>query len=65
MEQANTLLNNWIKLEGRKAAWLADRLGVSRDAVYQWRQGNRLPIMPYRREIERITEGAVPADAWK
>ena len=65
MEQASTLLNNWIKLEGRKVGWLADQLGASPDAVRNWRRGNRLPIMPYRREIERITGGAVPADAWK
>lgn len=58
-------LSEWMHLTGRNGVWLARVLNVTPNTITQWRRGHNLPIMPYRREIERITEGAVPADAWK
>jgi len=62
---APELLNDWLKREGRKGLWLASVLGVNKGAMTCWRRGHNPPLPPYRREIERITEGAVPASAWK
>jgi len=47
------------------SAWLADKLGVTQQTVSAWLNGHRLPITPQRREIERLTVGAVPAVDWK
>jgi hypothetical protein len=65
MENANILLAAWLKNEGRKVCWLAKQIGAGRGAVGRWRNGDATPLPIYRAEIERITGGAVPADAWK
>jgi hypothetical protein len=61
---AHTQLRAWLKSEGRMSAWLADKLGVTQQTVSAWMNGHRLPITPQRREIERLTDGAVRADSW-
>lgn len=65
MENKQTPLDGWLQREGRKGGWLATQLGVTDAMVSKWRKGHVLPIAIYRREIERITGGSVPADAWK
>ncbi len=37
---------------------------VSGVAVLQWERGEKTPRIPYRKQIEQWTGGAVPADGW-
>lgn len=40
---------------------LADALGVSRSAVYQWRNSQRIPLLR-QYQIETLTSGTLRAD---
>ena len=41
--------------------WVAWQLKVSTQTIYNWRKGKVVPRLLWRREIERLSEGAVPA----
>lgn len=36
-------LKYWLKQEGRKAVWVAEKIGVSKSAVTRWTNGSHLP----------------------
>jgi len=64
-QPAHKLLRAWLEGSGRKSSWMAAKLGVCGQTFSVWLNGHRLPIMPYRREIARETNGAVPVEAWE
>lgn len=33
----------WLKAEGRKQSWLAEKLGVHRVVIYKWKNGDAMP----------------------
>lgn len=49
---------------GRSQVKLAALLGVRQSAVSEWESGSRRPDFANALELERITEGAVPAESW-
>lgn len=39
-----TKFDDLLEAQGRSAAWVADRIGVSRTSVWRWRRGSeRIP----------------------
>lgn len=54
----------WLDAEGRKASWVAGRLGVDESAVSHWLAGRRRPEQPAREALEALSGGAVRADRW-
>lgn len=36
-------LSYWLKAEGRKQTWLAEKLGVDRVLIYRWKRGEVMP----------------------
>jgi hypothetical protein len=63
-KQASQLIKDWLKSDGRKIGWFADRIGAHPSTVSQWLSGARTPHMTTRRAIEVFTGGAVPASSW-
>lgn len=43
---------------------LAGQLGVRRMAVYRWLSGDRVPLVQFAVQLERVTGGAVPVESW-
>jgi transcriptional regulator with XRE-family HTH domain len=60
---AQKQLKTWLEKNGRSAAWLAKRLGMSRSVVSYWLTGSRTPEMWTRERIESVT--GVPASGWE
>lgn len=56
-------LRQWLDATGFSLAWIADRAGVSLSTAYRWRSG-RAPSLAHAQEIERATNGCVPASVW-
>jgi hypothetical protein len=61
---ASAALSSWMKDEGRKVSWLADKAGVDRGAAGRWMRGIQRPHPAFRTAIEEITGGVVKASDW-
>lgn len=57
-------LRSWLDAEGRKASWVACRLGVDESAVSHWLAGRRRPEQSAREALELLSGGAVKVDRW-
>lgn len=55
-------LNQYLK--SHKANWLAAQIGVSNAYITKLRQGKTTPSLARAFQIERATEGKVPASGW-
>jgi len=58
-------LNAWIEESGLKLGHVAKKIGCGESALYAWRIGRYPPHTIFRRSIEALTNGAVPADGWE
>lgn len=61
---ARILLRNWRLAAGVTQTAMAKELGIKQPAYCDWENGKRIPELHRRPSIERVTDGAVPADAW-
>ena len=57
-------LEQWLRDERREQRWLAGELGCDSASVWRWVHGHTVPHPMFRKEIERITDGAVPVSVW-
>lgn len=57
-------LRQWLASEGRKAIWLADRLGVDQTLVSHWLAGRRVPPYEMAEAIEILSDKVVGRAAW-
>jgi len=55
-------LKAWLTREGRKAKWLAARIGVPEARMSKWVNGHARPMLEHRLSIE--AETGVPVDSW-
>lgn len=65
----HVLLDNWVTSRRSvepafRVHDFAERLGVTRRALYLWRIGEFVPTVAHRKKIEKITRGEVPASVW-
>lgn len=58
------LLDKWIKENGLRAEYVCKKLGISYPTLRRYRDGGVVPSTKWD-QIERLTDGAVPADSWK
>ena len=58
------LLNRWLAGQRGRASLLAEKLGVTRQAVSSWARGVTRPLPHLRELIAAVTGGAVPVAAW-
>lgn len=63
------LFREWLSRENGGRLWggqsgMAERLEVHANLIHRWLDGNRRPSLDMAAELERVTEGAVPAVAW-
>ena len=57
--RTHTAFSRWLEESGLTAAVLAQRLGVTRGAVYQWAQGRSAPTVAHLVALDRLSEGKV------
>lgn len=62
--QGAELLRQWLATEGRKAIWLADRLGVDQTLVSHWLAGRRVPPYEMAEAIEVLSDRVVWRSMW-
>ena len=55
-------LDAWLKRERISVHDFAESIGCTREAVYLWIAGKRLPRYPAMKAIARLTKGAVSPD---
>jgi transcriptional regulator with XRE-family HTH domain len=58
------MFSEYIRTSGQNRATWADRLGVSRSYLSDLLNGNKTPSLELAVQIERVTQGAVPAACW-
>lgn len=56
--------SEWLKAEGLTMDVIAQRLGISRQAVHGWVSGRNSPRVYYACVIEALSNGAVPVESW-
>jgi hypothetical protein len=59
------LLRSYIKSHDLKTADVAAALNASISAVHYWLKGGQKPRAEHREDLERWTNGAVPASSWR
>tara|TARA_S200002703_G_scaffold19553_2_gene15850 strand:+ start:85 stop:312 length:228 start_codon:yes stop_codon:yes gene_type:complete len=57
-------LEAWLAGAGKSQGWLADTLGVSRQAVNGWVRGTRRPTIEAAIGIRDATGGVVTVESW-
>lgn len=62
--EERSIFERWIDASGLTRAEVADRLGVSREALFALLGGRRVPSLQTAVAIERLTGGAVPPRLW-
>lgn len=62
--EAIRLLEEWLKKEGRRKGWLADKLKINGSTLSRWLNASAIPQKNNRERIEEETSGAVPKGAW-
>ncbi|MDI9407778.1 MAG: hypothetical protein QM523_00860 [Candidatus Pacebacteria bacterium] len=64
--KAPHLIKQWLANDGRKASWLAEKVGASRPTMSGWLNQGVLPIAIYRAKLAEVTGLAVAErGAWK
>jgi len=60
-------LRLWLKTEGRKSMWLADRVPISPKTISSWLTGRGIPTPPSRARLADITgiEDLTSEEAWE
>ena len=58
-------LVEWLRIKGWSPADLADQIGVSRQAVYGWLNGEFYPAYENLLSLSEITEGQVALDSFR
>ena len=59
-----TVIKSWLESEGRSSKWLAETLGISEQHMSKISTGKAQVTRTTALAIERVTNGAVPADSW-
>lgn len=59
-----TLLYAWLKAHQVSMKTLRDRVGCAPKMVDYWCNGQCIPSLPYAFQIEKVTDGGVPATSW-
>ncbi|WP_018261916.1 helix-turn-helix transcriptional regulator [Methylobacterium sp. WSM2598] len=54
-------LSDWLKANGKSAAWLASQVGRDPSFITRVKNGDAMPSIAVAAEIQRITNGAVTA----
>ena len=57
-------LKVWCDADGRKLAWVADKIGISRSHLSGFLSGRTKVPLDRALAIEDLTDGAVPARSW-
>lgn len=57
-------LGIYLRINGISTATFAKAMGAPWRSVQQWAKGAVVPHLAYCYEIERITKGVVPMEAW-
>ena len=52
-----TPIKQWLKAKGHTQAWLAEQLGVKRQAVSQWSLGEYVPTPALAFQIVALSDG--------
>jgi len=55
----------WLNASGYSAITLAEILGVSRQTIYHWRNGTRLPRTEHLIKLDRLSQGLVGLHSFK
>lgn len=63
-DEGRTLLRDWLASRGTTQRAFAATLGLHEAAVSYYLSGRNVPLRGIAVEIERATEGAVPASSW-
>lgn len=58
-------LKAWLIREGRKQAWLAEKLDVSASLISHWLAGRRVPSQEQQEALMVLTRGAVTPGDWR
>jgi transcriptional regulator with XRE-family HTH domain len=58
---AERRFRQWMEQEGWTVRELAERLGVTRQAVWSWAAGSSSPSLLHLAELEKISNGEVRA----
>lgn len=59
-----TKLRVWVSAKHGRATELARSLGVSRQTIYQYMRGKKIPGIDNQVAIAQLTDGKVPVLAW-
>lgn len=65
IKNANTPLGPWMLANGESYASLGRRLKMPYQTIQFYDQGKRTPPEDFPHRVEKLTEGAVPATAWR
>ena len=57
-------LTLWLAVNAVDHHDFAERIGVSKQTLWRWRCGATKPSKGFRRRIQKLTRGAVPASIW-
>lgn len=58
------LLAAWLDESGRKASWVADRLGVDPSLLSHWLAGRRVPSADHAAALSALSCGLVAEASW-
>lgn len=61
---AEECLREWLAVSGTSQSELAETIGVTRAAVSKWASGGARPSENHAEEIDKLSQGAVPATIW-
>lgn len=64
MAKGATLLRRYLKASGQRAADLSRAANIDKGLLSRWLRDERKPGLSHAYELERITDGAVPAASW-
>jgi hypothetical protein len=62
--RGSAYLGAWLDESGRKAVWVADRLGVDPSLVSHWLAGRRSPSTEQAAALQALSSGLVPEASW-
>jgi len=66
MTQAQKLLADWLKAEGRKQKWLAAQVKCGESTLRSWLKGRAAPVRVYREALAEVTGLPIAdEDAWR
>lgn len=56
---------HWLSTSGYSVTGLAEILGVSRQTIYHWKNGTRLPNTEHLIRLERLSRGSIGLHSFK